>query len=367
MISLSLLACLVAGPAAPPELVTFDEPGFPAVGGLETPAAVEGARSFASVESLAARLVPGEAVLVWRHGATFPADLWAPFVRFLEGGGSFLWLGGTPFDRPVTGPAGAREVRAPNVNLRKALRLNQARARTLPAGTAVVLPGGSTPTRTLGTPVAVTILEPRLTDGRDFEDEDGSPGAREAVVRPLLHAVAPDGDARFPDAALAFAVDRIAGRFAGGRWVLWLADDAPTADELATLVDEATRPALDFRVVPTSGCFHEGETPELELRLLRPGATEEKTFSVDLEIESDGGATRTIEGVRLVAGAAGVEGRARVALDPSLSAPGLHRVTARADGLPEATTGYWGFDRALFRSGAPLSFNRSTLRRDGAP
>lgn len=355
-----LLFCVLA---VPPERIVFDEPGFPAIGVAATLPEVDGARSVGSVAALEAALVPGEVILVWRHGDAFPADAWGPFLRFLEGGGSFLWLGGAPLDRPVTGAPGERVVRAPNVNLRKALRLNQARRLALPAGTIVLRAETAEATRKLDSPTRVTVLEPRLTDARDFPDEDGSPGAREAICRPLLHAVAPDGDPRFPDAALAVAFDRIAGRFAGGRWVFWLANAAPTTDELTQLIEQASRPASDLRVVPTVGCFHEEETPAVRLRLVRPGVRG-PAAAVDIMVTAEDGTSWTARGD--VSGSESGAVETEIALEGP-SAPGLYRVTARSDGHADATTGFWIVDRHLLATGDELTFDTYTLRRNGVP
>ena len=97
----------------------------------------------------------------------------------------------------------------------------------------------------------MAALEPRFTDTQDFPAESGSPGAREALLRPLAYAHREGGDARFPTAAVAFAIDRLRGRFAGGRWVFWLASAPPQDEEWTWLTDEATRHPVDFRVDPT--------------------------------------------------------------------------------------------------------------------
>jgi len=206
-------------------LVQFAEPDFPAVGGPDPPVAVEDALTVESTEALAAELAPElatERVLVWRHGAAFPAEVWPALVRFLEQGGSLLHLGGEPFTRPVVGPPGARVVQPRTVSALGALRLNQSYA--LPAGglrlVRVPREGPGAPVRVLGSAATVYALEPRLADTRDFAHEDGAPGARDALLAPLFHLLDPRDEARFPAAAAAVAIDRLRGRFAGGRWVL---------------------------------------------------------------------------------------------------------------------------------------------------
>jgi hypothetical protein len=52
---------------------------------------------------------------------------------------------------------------------------------------------------------------------------------------------------------------------------------------------------------------------------------------------------------------------------PFVTAPGLYRASARAAGGATFETGFWVFDEALFSTGDALTFDRYTLRRDGAP
>ena len=58
----------------------------------------------------------------------------------------------------------------------------------------------------------VAILEPRFAATKDFEHEDGAPGARDAILTPmglLYRRVADDKDRRFPFAAASYAIDQL--------------------------------------------------------------------------------------------------------------------------------------------------------------
>lgn len=345
-----------------PRVIVFAEPGFPAID-VPTPVPIPGATEVTSVEALASALEKA-GVLVWRHGSAFPAEAWEPLLGFLSRGGSLLYIGGEPFTRPVVGHAGSRVVQPRTVSLLKALRLNQ--AYRVDAGGASVVPARGSDVqitgRTLGSNAWVAVLEPRLSDTKDFQDEDGSPGARDAIPHPLLHLARP-GEERFPFAAAAYALDRLQGQWAGGRWVFWLASDAPTEEERDLLLREAAQPATDFRVDPTFGTFHEGEQPSLMLRLQRPLAGAKETWRVRLTVTGPGTETRSIEDVVLESGMTG----SRSVTLPGHFAPGLYRVGANAPGLPAADTGFWVFDPALFTSGDALSFDNYTLRRNGRP
>ncbi|MGE3165553.1 MAG: hypothetical protein AB7O52_11650 [Planctomycetota bacterium] len=350
-------------------LILFAEPGFPAID-VPTPLIeLPGAAIAVSVEELTAALTPGR-VLVWRHGSTFPADAWPAFVRFLEAGGSFVFLGGEPFTRPVTGTAGARVVAPRTVALLGELRLNQCSRLALGTGGALryrEVRGRTIPDCALDDAAWVSVLQPRLSDTKDFAHEDGAPGARDGVVRPLSFVHRAGDDPRFPAAAASFVIDRLRGRFAGGRWVLRLLSTPPSLPEIELLVAEAARPVVEVRVDPTFGCFHEGEAPSVIVRVDRPGVAATSELHVTLQIEGPLGT-----GVRRwdstpVELRGGEHASLRVRLDMPAPEPGLYRVSARAPDEDPVTTGFWIFDPQLFASGDDLSCDATTLLRNGVP
>lgn len=359
------LVLLLSFLVADDRIVLFEEPGFPLADGMPVLLPIEDGQVATSTARLEELLEPGR-ILIWRHGSTFPAELWAPFIEFLEAGGSFLHLGGQPFTRVVTGAPGEREVGPRTVTLLKELRLNQCRQR--PVGGAahrhLTAPWPTPDDATLAADARVSILEPRLSDTRDFEQEDGAPGARDAILRPLSYVHLPEDDPRFPAAAGSFALDRLRGRFAGGRWVFRLVSSLPDREELAFLLDQASRKPVDLRIDPTFGCFHEGEQPSVIVRMHRPRASAAERFLVALDVTGPDGPTRALE----AALDAGVHGSIRVPIDGD-RAPGLYRVTGRIPDstIPPFTTGYWIFDEELFTSGDELSFDSYTLLRNGQP
>ncbi len=352
-----------AAPQTPPParpIVTFDEPGFPVLdaGPLR---AVSGARTTASVVELDAALEPG-ALLVWRHGSTFPAEVWPAIARFLDAGGALLYVSGEPWTRPVTGVPGARRVEPRTVSYLQALRLNQSyrldangasvRRTGVAGGLGRALPGGTW----------IAALEPRFAETQDFPSESGSPGARDALLRPLAYAYRPSDDPRLPFAAVAYAVDRVRGPFAGGRWTFWLASSPPDEAEWRWLLEEAARPVVEFQVDPTFGCFHDGEQPSVVLRAHRPGAMDSVRVPCAVRVTGIGAAT----GPQSVLLEAGEHATLRVPLAGAFP-PGLYRVEVDGGVLGRATTGFWIFDQALFASGDALTFDDYTLRRAGRP
>lgn len=341
------------------QLVTFEESGFPEVDAFPL-RAVPGARATTSTAELIDALRPG-AVLVWRHGSAFPAEAWKAILDFLDGGGGLLYAGGEPWTRPIVGERGSRRVEPRTLAQLQALRLNQ--SYRVDVGSATLKrAAGESRARSLPAGTWVAALEPRFTETQDFPFESGSPGAREALLRPLAYAYREGAEGRFPAAAVAFAIDRLRGRFAGGRWVFWLASAPPQDDEWTWLVDEARRRPVDFRVDPTFGCFHDGEQPSVIVRAHRPGSSGSLAVPCAVTLEGPSGA-RSTQSVDLNVAE---HGTARVPIAGSFG-PGLYRVTVETDALGRATTGFWIFDADLFASGEALTFDGDTLRRGGRP
>jgi hypothetical protein len=344
--------------------VLFAEPGFPAVDVALPLPDFPGAVQVQTVAGLDSALAAPGAVLVWRHGSAFPAEAWPAIERFLERGGNLLYLGGEAFTRPVTGGPGSRVVGARTIAFLRALRLNQ--SYRIPVGGATLVfrpPHGAVPEQRLPADASAWELEPRLAETVTFPGEDGSPGARDAVVRPIAMLDRPGEDRRFPAASGCHAIDWLRGAYAGGRWVLRLTDAPLDEAERAVLIEESARPAVDFRVDPTLGTFHEGEAPSVIVRVTRPRAAAAVRYDVTLDLHAPDGKVRAVRAPVLVAQQ---EGTVRVPL-PGTYRPGLYRVRAHARGLPDATTGFWVFDPRLFASGDSLSFDGYTLRRNGVP
>ncbi len=342
-------------------VAVFDEPDFPNSGASGPLLDIPQARVAKSTEDLA-QLLQEVNVLAWRHGANFPAESWPDLIHFLEGGGSLLHLSGEPFTHAVVGAPGARVVQPRSVSMLKELRLNQSVRVDMSGARLEYKRVHGLPAPTLAKDSWVSILEPRFSDTRDFADEDGAPGARDAILRPLAFLYNPTDEPNFPSATASFAIDRLRGRFAGGRWVFHLLDTPPSAEELTYLLQEASRKPVDLRVNPTFGCFHEGERPSVNLRIHRPLAEDLQELKVFLVVtRPDGSQLRTEHELQV-----GRHASELVALDVG-QAPGLYRVVAFAQDYPAFETGFWIMDRELFASGDQLSMGSWSLLRNGQP
>ncbi|MBK8267763.1 MAG: cellulase family glycosylhydrolase [Planctomycetes bacterium] len=364
--------------------ILFAEPGFPMVD-VSSLVTIDGAHVVRSVAELREALKPGR-VLVWRHGSAFPAEAWEDISRFLDSGGSLLYLGGEPFTRPVRwSKLGGRKVEPRTIAYLRELKLNQCYRVDVSDGRMRAVNGKSTDFVPLASPCWAAVLEPRLCDTKDFKDEDGSPGARDGEVRPLWHAWKVGDDERFPSAAAGLVIERYRGRWAGGRWVFWSLSTPPEPGDLARLVNEAAKEPIEFQVDPTFGCFHEGERPSVVVRMHRPRGYPPSGYSEGTSKTDYQGTTRPaivqteFEVSLAVSRPTGGEFRTdpilvscrrhaneRIEL-PEFLVPGLYHVRAAGKGLPEVETGFWIYDEELFVSGDELSVDGYSLRRNGKP
>lgn len=343
--------------------VTFGAPDFPAVG-IDRVVDVPGAFVATTVDELNTALASTR-VLVWRHGSAIPAAAWPAIKQFLLRGGRWVHLGGEPWTHVVTGGPGTWRVEDRTTSILKELRLNQSRVEPVGGARVRGIEGARDvfDVDALRDGATVSILEPRFTDTKTYPDEDGSPGAREAVLHPLAFVHKPNDDEAFPFASAAFAIDRIAGFFAGGRWVLRPLSHAPTAAEIAAMLAEAERDVVDLRVRPARGCLRPGESAVvwIENEIV---AESYATYPGALTITAPDGAQTVIP----FAWASTFGRNEPVAVSIGTpKAAGIWRIDAQFENGRTSSTAFWVMDDALFRSGGTLAFDHQMLRKDGAP
>src|SRR5262249_37065626 len=106
----------------------------------------------------------------------------------------------------------------------------------------------------------------RLATNKDFPDEHGSAGPRDAIARPLLHVVAADGIAR-PCPLL--EIDHVRGDAAGARWVLATTDAKLGAPAVRAIVQRALEGASELRGIPARASIDAGENAEIRVTAQR--------------------------------------------------------------------------------------------------
>jgi hypothetical protein len=196
----------VRDPKRAPRALVFRAPGFPTADApaIDDATLDEAWRGLAvdraaSAAELSSRLKLRDVdVLVLPYGSAFPVEAWPRILGFLGRGGSVAVLGGAPFHEPVRAEGNAWIKGPRTTTFAHALAIGPAeaigrgdrwteRAASADTGWTAGFAGASQSTW------ALTL---RLASNKDFPDEHGSAGPRDAVARPLVHLVDADGVAR---------------------------------------------------------------------------------------------------------------------------------------------------------------------------
>ncbi|MBX3233456.1 MAG: hypothetical protein KIT84_37795 [Labilithrix sp.] len=269
-------------------------------------------------------------VLVLPYGSAFPVDAWSPMREFLGGGGGLVVLGGAPFHAPIKHENGRWVAAARSTAFAHDLHVGPAEALKMPDGS---------------TTWALTV---RLTDEREFPDEHGSAGPRDAVVRSLAPVLDAAG---VPRGCRLLEVDRLRGGSAGARWLFATTDRKLEAGAIKSMIERALQGATETRAIPIRASVAPGETAEIAVTASGPfkltvtAPTGKPVFSV----------------VR--------PGSGSVKIDAKLE-PGLHRVVVEREAGPEprvAESGFWVKDEKLLGSGPKINVGRDWLTKDGRP
>ena len=270
--------------------------------------------------------------LLLPYGSAFPVDAWPRIRAFLLGGGGLVVLGGAPFHAPIawSGSAGKAAwnegVRSPS--FAHELRIGPAEPLKMPDGS---------------TTFALTV---RLTTEKEFPDEHGTAGPRDAVVRPLKTIRDASGT---PRGCALLELDRLRGPSAGGRWELATTDQRLGAEAIASIVQRALEGASETRVIPQHASVDANEKPRLDV-------TVEGPFKLTV-LDPAGKAVFSI--VRPTSGT--------VVVDARLT-PGLHQFVVERENGPEprvARGGFWVKDAALLGTGPKLGVGRDWITKDG--
>jgi hypothetical protein len=330
-VSPSTLAAKTRTP--PKNVLVFRAPDFPTLDAPAIPdatlnAALDGIPSLIATrtDQLVAlmREHPND-VLLMPYGSAFPVDAWPAIHAFLANGGGLVVLGGAPFHEPIIGggPSWVRGMRSPNF------------AHELHIGPAepLKMPDGSTT-------FALTL---RLTTQKDFPDEHGSAGPREAVARPLMTIHDASGT---PRGCPLLEIDHLR---AGGRWLLATTDKSQDAAAIKNIVQRALQGTDETRVIPEHASVAPDERPKLDVQASGP-------FKLTV-LDPTGNPVFSV--VR--------PGSGTVTVDAKLS-PGLHQVLVDREYGPEprrARGGFWVKDNALLTSGPKLGVGRDWITKDG--
>jgi hypothetical protein len=361
------------------QVSVFRANGFPSVDGVEGLASAlgqttagSGTTTYDSPRSLADGLRKGDArVLVLPYGSAFPVDAWPAIKGFLDGGGSLVVLGGSPFAQPVR-----FEESGMSAKYVLGLRHPTYAHELLIGPSDVVATSGITgPTKVVALdgwtgavpePSKTYALTIRLGTRKDMPSEHGSEGPKDGVVRPLVHVLDRDG---IPRAAPVVMIDRLRGAGAGGRWVFAPSDAPLDAGMIRQMIERALEGAGQVEARPVKASIEPGEMAAIRVVVSRPRplAGEIPAAKALLKVTNDAGAVVAEGDVALEGTPEMRTGVGRLALGKS--GPGLYRVEVT---IPEAVwsparvvTGVWIKDAKLLASGSQLRVSRDWLRADG--
>ncbi len=375
-----------AGPR--PRVAVFFEAGFPAVDVEATgDVALREALTGLDVDLLpVARLASDLArnrydVLVLPFGSAYPEEAWPAILRFLEAGGNLVNVGGRPFAVAVSRRGAAWQTHAESSACYKAIGFTHIFEVPAAAVTtwAVAAAAPAVPASLAAGFRADAVFEAdiRLTNTKDFPDEDGSDGPREGRVQPLV--VGSDAGGRAVAAPIV-RVDRLAGRFAGGAWVLANLRGSVSPAAIRALVDAASTGAVEIVARPTLAGYVAGEMPEIEVTVRRPGASTSEQRLLEATLAFTGPDGRSLGTKGATANGTAAFSTVRVGfsgLDRPLVRGGLHEVNVTVDirapgaGTPalhlEARTGFWVYDASMLSGGTPLVASKDGFARNGRP
>jgi hypothetical protein len=379
-------ARLLFGDPAGVRVAVLFEPGFPGSDDFSLSREQLGAAlseftpDYLTAAGLADRLPGGEYTLfVNPYGSSFPVDSWTSILKYLKRGGSLLSLGGVPFSVPVRREGAGWKAEIFQTSYYKALGITETFA--VPIGAGVELrevPRNGGPAGIAGkfTADRVHELYVRFTSTRDYPQEDGTSGQRDASIVPLAGAYTAAGDMI---AAPVVLIDRLLGEFAGGRWVLANFSGTITTDAVRELARAALPAPVRVSAVPTFATYLPGETPAVRVRVHHHGSGREG------DDEGEWRLTLT-------------DARGKVHVRKTLSGNELRRAAASAWVLPSSvagtlrpgpytiggeyrppsvgnrpaenvrcTNGFWIYDPSVMSAGEPLTVRGSSFYRGKKP
>ena len=288
---------------------------------------------------------------------------WPQIIEHLRQGGSLVQLGGAPFS---DAPEYAR-------------RLLIGPAELVPSPTDARVVVASEYEGPLPAILPARALTVRFTTLREFKDEDGTSGPRDAVLRPLAHILDAEG---VPRSAPIVEIDRLRGPYAGGRWIFLTTDgEVPAALESALIARARSGPA-DLTALPARASIGAGDAARFAVSRLRPArpggvslggrAGAEATTAPDsaeasFTVKSPNG--REMNGRVVLRGQAAARS-GTIEIPGEFSAtPGLYRVVVTTKDGAEPSTIESGF-RVRDAEAAvvpPLGVSRDWLTRSGKP
>lgn len=306
--------------------------------------------------------------LVLSYGSAFPIDAWSRIQSFLRNGGGLAVLGGAPFHEPVRYESGTW-VRGPRQTaFAHDLLIGPAEPVALDSTWKTISLTGNAFTSVMPAAKTSWALTLRLATEKEFPDEHGSAGPRDAVARPLVHVIDTTGT---PRGCPLLEIDRLRGNEAGARWILAPSDAVLDAPIIRAIVQRVLEGAAEVRAVPERASVEKGESVEIFVSVNRPDLARD-TFSIEVRDASG----KSIENLSTSGKLENLNGWLGSTFPVSTKdlEPGLYDVTVTRRGAERppsdqeafrARTGFWVRDDKLLQNGPKLSASGDWLKKDG--
>ncbi|MFI5252524.1 MAG: cellulase family glycosylhydrolase [Bacteroidota bacterium] len=318
-------------------------------------------------------------VFINPYGSAFPVEAWETILKYLTAGGNWLNIGGTPFTVPIAKENNKFVPQVKQTEYHKILGITQSflvqknHKTTYSANTEIA---GSDELVKEFKAEQFFELYVRFSNYKEYPDEDGSTGPKEAVLHPLISAVDEENHVY---AAPIIQIDRLEKKYAGGRWALANFNGTISSKGIQKLVEIAAGGSLEFIVQPTFACYHAGETPSFSVGLRRPAGNASSVVKgkcdivvVDADNSTVGRATTQLSGEgRVIAGSAPLNPENNKKLSPGYYEAHcsllIENLAAKKTVPLHYTTGFWVNDPALLSGGKPITIDKNYFLRDGEP
>jgi len=359
-------------------IALFYEPSFPSADGIAVDrqtlqdAINDFDSEFLGVDQITKRLSTANFDLFLNpYGSTFPEQAFDRISGFLADGGNWVNLGGVPFSVPVDRAADGWRVGPPQTSYHQRLGITQ--SFTVSAGPVSAYQPNpelewTRPLVDQFKAMEVYELYVRFTSVKDFPNEDGSPGPRDAVLTPLVHGVTKEHQRIV---APMIEIDRLQGPYSGGRWVLANFKGTITARAIRLLVERGAQGAMQFIVRPSFASYYPGEQPSFTVQFRRPKMEVEDLVRTGCRLavfDEQGRAVWQVD-VPLLGSGALATGDAHMTGQEKLR-PGLYQVNAALGAQLKSfhvlrhRTGFWIYDDALIKRGKAITAGNGYLLRD---
>ncbi|MBI3005887.1 MAG: cellulase family glycosylhydrolase [Ignavibacteriales bacterium] len=374
------LSMLAQGGADNTRIAVFYDASFPVVDGMpisrqQLVSALAGRRAeFLNADEVQKRLKARDFhTLISPYGSAFPKQAAQVVFDFLRAGGNWVNLGGVPLAVPVSRDGKGWRQESRQTAYHKKLGITQAfSVRTPPiVGYTTELDGAELLFEAFRAEEAFGLYI-RFTSTKDYPDEDGSAGQRDAVLRTLVWGLSADGVKRL---APFVVIDRLQGEYAGGRWVFANFKGTITENAIRYLVDEAVQGPVEFTVRPSFACYRDGETPSFQVQLKMPSREATRNIVGECEIQVMNDKHEVVQKLTaMFKGGGGDVATREVTMSNVTKLPaGLYSVVARQQkklkgaGFLYAMNGFWVYDGKLMESGPVLSSDGTYFTRNGEP